>query len=120
FLIGYATHRAIVGSPPPRSNVVKTIGVALTLVSVVLAVSAAWLFARRRTTLVPHRTSSELVIEGPFRFTRNPMYVTLIAIYVAVTLWTGASAALALLLLPLVVTRCVHSHGRSRIARAVW
>jgi len=34
-------------------------------------------FLRRRTSVIPHRPASSLVISGPYRFTRNPMYLGL-------------------------------------------
>jgi protein-S-isoprenylcysteine O-methyltransferase Ste14 len=42
-----------------------------------------WLtFRRARTTTAPGETSTQLVTWGPYRFTRNPMYVGLILAYV--------------------------------------
>jgi protein-S-isoprenylcysteine O-methyltransferase Ste14 len=38
-------------------------------------------FWRARTTTVPGRLSSQLVTWGPYRFTRNPMYVGLTTFY---------------------------------------
>jgi len=61
-----------------------------------------WLtFREARTTTVPGEVSSRFVIWGPYRFTRNPMYVGLVVAYVGEALilrqiWP-------LLLLPLVV-----------------
>jgi protein-S-isoprenylcysteine O-methyltransferase Ste14 len=54
---------------------------------VLLAIGAAvagWgllTFRRARTTTVPGRASSLLVTWGPYRFTRNPMYVGLTLAY---------------------------------------
>ena len=48
------------------------------------AVIAAWallIFRKARTTTVPGRTSSKLVTWGPYRFSRNPMYVALTLAY---------------------------------------
>lgn len=42
-------------------------------------------FARLKTTILPHRAASKLATEGPFRFSRNPIYVS----HVAVTLGLG-------------------------------
>ena len=44
------------------------------------AVIAGWglvLFRQARTTTVPGQSSAQLVTSGPYRFTRNPMYVGL-------------------------------------------
>lgn len=48
------------------------------------AVIAGWgwmTFRKARTTTVPGEKSSELVTWGPYRFTRNPMYVGLVVAY---------------------------------------
>jgi protein-S-isoprenylcysteine O-methyltransferase Ste14 len=48
------------------------------------AVIAGWglaTFYRARTTTVPGETSNELVMWGPYQFTRNPMYVGLTLAY---------------------------------------
>ena len=31
--------------------------------------------SRHRTTILPHRGSAHLVTDGPFSFTRNPIYL---------------------------------------------
>jgi protein-S-isoprenylcysteine O-methyltransferase Ste14 len=43
-------------------------------------------FWRARTAIIPHRPASRLVRHGPYRFTRNPMYVALTALYVGLAL----------------------------------
>lgn len=48
------------------------------------AAIAAWsllLFYQARTTTVPGRKSCKLVMKGPYRFSRNPMYVGLVIAY---------------------------------------
>lgn len=48
------------------------------------AAIAAWswlIFHKARTTTIPGRPSSKLVTWGPYRFSRNPMYVGLIFAY---------------------------------------
>ena len=53
-------------------------------VFVIGAVLAAWgwlLFQRAGTTRVPGETSTALVMRGPYRFTRNPMYLGLSVAY---------------------------------------
>jgi protein-S-isoprenylcysteine O-methyltransferase Ste14 len=68
------------------------------------AVMAGWgltIFYREKTTTVPGQCSRELVVWGPYRFTRNPMYVGLTLAYL------GEAGILAqmwpLALLPLVL-----------------
>jgi protein-S-isoprenylcysteine O-methyltransferase Ste14 len=65
---------------------------------------AGWsnlLFRRAHTSLVPIKPTTTLVVTGPYRLTRNPMYLGLLCLYVAVALWFGV--AWALVLVPLVV-----------------
>ncbi len=50
-------------------------GVVLVVAGIGIAAVAAASFARAGTPLVPFRTSTALVTSGPFRFTRNPMYL---------------------------------------------
>jgi len=48
------------------------------------AAMAGWcllLFRRARTTTVPGQAPAQLVTSGPYRFTRNPMYVSLTLAY---------------------------------------
>jgi protein-S-isoprenylcysteine O-methyltransferase Ste14 len=65
---------------------------------------AAWsnlLFQRAHTSLVPIKPTTALVVTGPYRLTRNPMYLGLLCVYIAVALWFGV--VWALMLVPLVV-----------------
>ncbi len=51
--------------------------------------SALW-FRRRSTTIEPHHTPSALIVEGPYRFSRNPIYLAMLAILVGFVLIQGA------------------------------
>lgn len=46
------------------------------------------LFRRKKTSLVPIKPSNTLVIEGPYHFTRNPMYLGLLISYLGAALLT--------------------------------
>jgi protein-S-isoprenylcysteine O-methyltransferase Ste14 len=59
------------------------------------------LFRRAGTSIVPVKPSMALVTHGPYRLTRNPMYLSLLCLYLAVALWFGI--VWALVLVPLVV-----------------
>ena len=54
-------------------------------------------FARHRTAIIPNRPASRLVTGGPYRFTRNPMYVGFVCLYVGGALLTGLWWPLVLL-----------------------
>jgi protein-S-isoprenylcysteine O-methyltransferase Ste14 len=59
-------------------------------------------FTRARTTLMPFKPASSLVTGGPFRFSRNPMYVGSTLIYIGLSLLLRM--VWPLVLLPLVLT----------------
>lgn len=61
-------------------------GFALIALGATTSLSAAGLFARARTTLIPHGSPSSFVVKGPYKITRNPMYLGLFLVL------TGAAA----------------------------
>ena len=65
-----------------------------------LAFSAATLFRRKGTEIKPtSETNALLVIEGPFRLTRNPMYLGLTAFTLGIALCVGSLPMFAVPLL---------------------
>jgi len=46
-----------------------------------------WLFGRHQTGLLPGQATHALIEEGPFRVSRNPLYVGLLALYLGVALF---------------------------------
>lgn len=48
------------------------------------------LFTSRHTTLFVGRPSSQLVCDGPFRLSRNPMYVGVLLFLVGLAVWIGS------------------------------
>lgn len=76
-------------------------GVLGVLAWLALFLSAWATFRRARTTLIPNRPATAFVTAGPYRVTRNPMYVSLVALYAGVTLLANSWWPFSLL--PLVV-----------------
>jgi protein-S-isoprenylcysteine O-methyltransferase Ste14 len=67
-----------------RRQLPASVSLAGAVVFAIGAIIAAWpllIFFKARTTTVPGKTSSTLVTRGPYRFTRNPMYVGLTIAY---------------------------------------
>ena len=56
---------------------------------VLLAVMANRLFHRRGTPVHPFGEASMLVVDGPFRYTRNPMYLGLILTLIGIAVLLG-------------------------------
>ena len=93
----------------PFSNVavagVQTGGIGLVLAGIVLIAWGMVTFRRARTAILPHHGASRLVANGPYRFTRNPMYVGLTIAYLG-----GAAlidSAWPVIVLPIVLTALV-------------
>lgn len=79
----------------------RVAGIVLTVGGVLLAFSSLGIFRMAHTTTVTFETPSKLITSGPFRFSRNPMYVGLTLIYVGVA---GIQVQLwPVVLLPLLV-----------------
>jgi protein-S-isoprenylcysteine O-methyltransferase Ste14 len=63
-----------------------------------LVIWAAVAFRRARTTIIPHETPSALVETGPFRFSRNPIYLADLVILAGWCLALGTIMGLVLIL----------------------
>jgi len=72
------------------------------LCGAVLTGSAVFKFKDAGTTVRPDRAASTLVITGPYKITRNPMYLGLAFIYLGIAI--AGQALWALILLPVVLT----------------
>jgi protein-S-isoprenylcysteine O-methyltransferase Ste14 len=85
FFVGMGLQRYFPTPPLPISG--RILGALLVPLWLLLT---AWSFRRFRasgTSVVPVRPTTALVIEGPYRYTRNPMYLGLLLLYVGVACW---------------------------------
>jgi protein-S-isoprenylcysteine O-methyltransferase Ste14 len=57
----------------------------------------AVLFRAADTTIVPFRESSALVVRGPYRFTRNPIYLGMVVFLFGVALLLGSASPFAVI-----------------------
>jgi len=92
WLLGYAT-------PVSSDPAVRWLGGLTVLLGLVLVFWAARQFMRHKTPIEPHHEPKTLIETGPFKFTRNPIYVAMVVILVGWTLWIGV--VVGLLLVPL-------------------
>jgi len=76
-------------------------GGVLIICGAALAGSAVWRFKSAGTNVRPDRPVSKFVIAGPYRFTRNPMYLGLALAYAGIAI--AGQFVWALVLLPAVV-----------------
>ncbi len=56
---------------------------------VILCWSAIWFF-RKKTPIEPHHSPTDLIVEGPYRVSRNPIYLALVMLTVASALGHGS------------------------------
>ena len=56
---------------------------------------------RAGTNILPTQPTLALATDGPYRFSRNPLYIAAIGVYLGITLWVNGLAPL-LLMLPMI------------------
>jgi protein-S-isoprenylcysteine O-methyltransferase Ste14 len=103
--------RYVVGSLTlPAAGWARWLGAGLLLAGVAVIVSARTLFVRTGQHPAPWKPSPELILQGPYRFTRNPMYLGLTCIQTGLGLGTGNAwiallAPIALLIVHVIAVR---------------
>ena len=63
------------------------IGLLIILPSVTLAALSFREFKKAETNVDPYKPSTAIITSGPFRYTRNPLYVTLSFVIIGVGIW---------------------------------
>jgi len=63
-------------------KVLEWVGYVLVLIGLGLTISAASGLMRARTTLDPHGSVSNIVTSGPYRFSRNPIYLGFVCLLI--------------------------------------
>lgn len=85
-------------------KVLVGVGYLLVLVGLGLAISASGQFMKAHTTLDPHGSVTEIVTSGPYRFSRNPIYLGFVYLLIGIsfafrTYWGVVLSPLLMLLL---------------------
>ena len=90
--LGVACHKWFpLSLAPPRLRPVGVLGGwSLVAIWVVFMGWAMLTFVRQRTSIVPSRPANALVTWGPYRLSRNPMYVALSVGYVGASMLVNA------------------------------
>lgn len=70
------------------------VGGVLIAVALGLILWSAWFFWRKRTPIEPHHAPKALIVEGPYRLSRNPIYLALLIIAAGFALRQGGLLAL--------------------------
>jgi protein-S-isoprenylcysteine O-methyltransferase Ste14 len=71
----------------------KYSGVVLILLGIAMAGTAAQLFKRAATPVIPFERSTALVTTGWFRYTRNPMYMGMVLVLAGIAITFGSLGA---------------------------
>jgi len=107
YVLACAAVSALLGWPAGLH--VPLLGIALTLLGFAPPAAAILLFRREDTEIQPTSpTNKALVTEGPYRFTRNPMYLGLVIITFGIALWIGSWPMLLAPALLFATTNFVH------------
>lgn len=87
--LGLVLHwiRPLTVGPP---LIVRVLGLVILVLSGVLARAAEAAMKRAGTNIRPDQPTLVIVTSGPFRFTRNPLYLASMGLYVAVALLVNA------------------------------
>jgi protein-S-isoprenylcysteine O-methyltransferase Ste14 len=87
--------------PVLPSRVSRVVGLLLIVIALVNFVGAVLALHRAETSPKPWRPTTALVISGPYRWTRNPIYLAFTLVYLGITAWVNT--VWPLVLLPLVL-----------------
>jgi len=79
------------------------LGLALVVAGLLVGFSGFLQFRKAKTNIRPFKEADKLVIEGPFRYTRNPMYLGLAVVLVGAWMLLGTLTPLLGVLLFVVV-----------------
>ena len=104
FIMGLLLH-LLFPLPILSTTLARGIGVVCVLVSLPLALATLRVLSRAHTPVDPMKPTTALVTEGPFRYSRNPIYLALTLLYVGVALLINALWILLLVVPALVVLR---------------
>ena len=108
--------------PVSRPAAVQIAGYFLIALGITFDFSAIWTMWRARTNILPHKAAGELVTSGPFRLSRNPIYVgntiTLFAMAFAFSnLWYAIAALVMALLVDRLAIRREEAHLAARFGK---
>jgi protein-S-isoprenylcysteine O-methyltransferase Ste14 len=73
----------------PIATLLQVLGVLIGLGALFLDVMTVQLFRDHKTTILPHKSASNLITTGPFAWSRNPIYVGNTLLVLAVGLYFG-------------------------------
>jgi protein-S-isoprenylcysteine O-methyltransferase Ste14 len=101
-LLGLLLEKLIPVAPLPRT-LSRPLAALLLMPAIGLLLWSLGLFLKARTSPLPMRPTTSLVFTGPYRWTRNPMYLAMLLLYIGIALLFDIFWALVLIPLVLVL-----------------
>jgi protein-S-isoprenylcysteine O-methyltransferase Ste14 len=89
-------------------------------VGVLVVLTSVATFVAAKTTVIPYRRAARLVTHGPYRVTRNPMYVGVTLIYLGVAALRAVLWPVLLLPIPLAILNYVVIPQEESLLRATF
>jgi len=80
-----------------------TLGGSLMLVAIVLFTLSVRQFVAAGTAVQTHRPTTTILRTGPYRFSRNPIYVSFTLLYIGIAVWVNSAWLLGMLIPTLIV-----------------
>ena len=68
----------------------KYIGLAIALFGGIINIWGDWIFKQKKTTIKPFEKSSALVTNGPFKFSRHPIYLGMFLTVLGLAVFLGS------------------------------
>jgi protein-S-isoprenylcysteine O-methyltransferase Ste14 len=65
----------------------------------------AWIYRQARTSILPHTADSNLLEIGPFRRSRNPIYLSMVLVFAGMCLLLNSPLALGFVLPVILILR---------------
>lgn len=81
FVAGVLLEQIIPFSDPPRAAA-SVAGFVVVVMGIALSSASVGRFRKASTSVIPNQPAKTLITSGPYRFSRNPMYVALALAYV--------------------------------------
>ncbi|MCC5857847.1 MAG: isoprenylcysteine carboxylmethyltransferase family protein [Ectothiorhodospiraceae bacterium] len=100
FVIGAGLSLVLPVAEMPKLPLRMLAGV-LVILWLVFDLGSMLVFHRAKTGIAPAQPVTQLVTWGPYRYTRNPMYLGMLCLYLAASIWFNL--LWALLFLPLLI-----------------
>ena len=65
------------------------LGAAISICGFAIMMWGWWLFQKRNIAICPTAHTGKLIFDGPYRFSRNPMYLGIVMIFLGVAVFMG-------------------------------